>query len=514
MVLAAMGGYAVVRLRLFERGKGRAAPAETAGTTAVGRSGAAAVAGHPDEELGEAVAQAGPPPSEQELRAAAKGANIVICLLDDARYDHFGCYGYPRETTPNVDRLARHSLVFTEHFCQIPYTRPSTASLLTSDYPDTHRIFGRSGQLSPSTFTMESGLRDAGWHTAFFTANIYASPAMGLGRDFDYARRAMGFGPGKPRQWGGPEPLLQWMSDWLDGGPRQPFFAYIHFTQPHGPYDAPQHMVELFAGTEPPGLRAAQSRPSRASGAGLARADDRADWRPVNLYDANLRYADWAVGELEQILREHGVFDNTILIITADHGEPFGEHATPRRWSVYDEAVHIPLVVKLVGEHRPVGSVEALTQTVDLLPTMLDLLGIAYPREQVQGRSLLPLLAGKRKELNEYVFARTDQALPPTRQASYLVRSRRWALILQQGGKQRELYNIKADPYQRRNLIAEQPEQAQKMIRAFRLFAAKQATPPLDFVDARFTPPSQPKAPAVKVTKEMRRELRALGYLD
>jgi arylsulfatase A-like enzyme len=305
------------------------------------------------------------------------------------------------------------------------------------------------------------------------------------------------------------------MSDWLDAAPGQPFFAYLHFRQPHFPYDPPHEMIQLFAGTQPPGRPAAPSRPSRSSPSSSPRTTEPIEWRKVNGYDANLRYADWAVGELEQILRQHDAFDNTILIITADHGEEFGEHGfLPRKWSPYDEVMHIPLVVKLVGKHPPAGSVEALTQTVDLLPTILDLLGIAYPADQIQGRSLLPVLAGKKEQVNDYIFARTEQGLPPTRTACYLVRSLRWALILQQGGKQRELYDLQADPGERRNVIAQQAEQAEKMVRAFRLFAAKQATPPLDFVDARFTPPPQPKTPGVKVTEEMRRELRALGYVD
>jgi arylsulfatase A-like enzyme len=493
MALLAMGGYAIARFRLLGREQAPAAPAG---------------------EVGAAAGRAASPPTEENLRAAAKGANVVICVLDDARPDHFGCYGYPRDTTPNIDRLARQSLVFTRHFCQLPYTRPSTASLFTSQHPDTHLLYGGSGQLSPSTFTMQSGLKAAGWHTAFFTANVQASPAMGLGLDFDCTRRAPGFRPGAAMRWGAPEPLLRQVSDWLESGPPQPFLAYLHFRHPHFPYDAPQHMMKLFADTQPPGRQAATRRPSLSARSGLSRANGSADRRTVNLYDGNMRYADWAVGELEQILRQHGVFDNTILVITADHGEPFGEHPIPRRWSPYDEVMHIPLLVKFVGKNAPVGSVDALTQTVDLLPTILDLLGIAYPREQVQGRSLLPLLAGKKKQVNEYVFARTDHGLPPTRQASYLVRSLRWALILREGGKERELYDLRADPGQTRNLIAQQPDQAEKMVRAFRLFARTQARPPLNFVDARFTPPPQPKAPAVKLTEDTRREIRALGYLD
>lgn len=523
LVFAAAVGYTIVRLCWRERGQARAAPADEAPITAVGRPSASAPrARHLDEGPSERVAHAGPQSFAEELRSSVKGANIVICVLDAARHDHLSCYGYPRETTPNIDRLARQSLVFAQHFCQVPHTRPSTASLLTSQYPDTHNLFGRHGQLSPSTFTMESGLKAAGWQTAFFTSNVHASPVMGLGLDFDYRRgHPRSGGGGIPAAhissrylWGGPEQLMRQVSDWLEGGPRQPFFAYIHFRQPHFPYDPPKEMIELFAGTEPPRLQAGRGRPSRASGDGVAHADDSLDWN-VNLYDANLRYADWAVGELEEVLRQHGVFDNTLFIVTSDHGELFGEHEhnVVRRRCPYDEAMHIPLVVKFPGKAGPVGSVGALTQTVDLLPTILDLFAIPYPREGVQGRSLLPLLTGEKEEVNEYVFARTDEGQPKY-PASYVIRNLRWVLILRQGGRDRELYDIKADPGQTRNVIAEEPEQAKKMVRAFRLFAATQARPPLDFVDAGYTPSPQPKAPPVRLTEDMRRQLRALGYVD
>jgi len=507
VALAALGGYVALGLRSTPREKAPAVLEAEAWLT--------------DETQGEAVALVGAVPGEEELRAAAKGGNVIICLLDEVRPDHCSCYGYPRETTPNVDRLAPGSVVFTKHFCPVPFTRSSTASLLTSQYPDTHNVFRRQ-ELPPSVFTLESALADAGWSTAFFTANIQASPAFGLGQDFGYTSSGTGgdavdagAGFSAPQSaFEKPEPLLQQISEWLKRGPRRPFFAYLHFRHPHAPYDAPADMQRLFAGVEPPGLKKGEGRYLASRVAGLPSSDGSPYWEKLNQYDANLRYADWAVGELEKILREQDAFDNTLLIITSDHGDTFGEREKgSRRWCMYDEAVRIPLVIRFPRESGPTGYVRALTETVDLLPTILNLFDVPYPREQVQGRSLLPLLTGSKTAIRQYVFARTDEGRPKI-PASYLVRDLRWALILQQGGKNRELYDLEADPGQTRNVIAQHPEQAQKMIRGFRGFAATQTRPPLDFVDPEFTPPPHSGAPLAEMTEDTRRQLRALGYVD
>jgi choline-sulfatase len=442
---------------------------------------------------------------DTDLRAAARGTNVVICVLDDARYDHFGCYGYPRATTPNIDRLAHESVVFDQHFSQIPYTRPSTASLLTSQHPDTHGLLDGRGSLAPSTFTLEAGLKRAGWRTAFFTESTQASPKMGVGGDFEHVWEGVRLG-----RWGPTEVLLRALPAWLDEGPGQPFFVYLHLLHPHVPYEPPAQFIERFADTTPPKVKAGQGRFWQGSPASNA-----SRWQNVNLYDANLCYGDWAISEVEQVLRQRGLFDHTLLIITSDHGEPFGEHAPVRReLSVYDEALHIPLVVRLPSRTLLRGRVNMLTQTIDVLPTILDLVGVSYPRAGVQGSSLLPVLAGQTQALHDHTIARTDDGRPPKWHARYLVRTARWALILEEGGIHRELYDVAADPGETRDLIAAQPRRVAELLRTFRTFAVTQPTRPLGFSDRGFKAPPHRPVPPLKQTEETRKRLRALGYVD
>jgi len=475
-----------------------------------------------------------PTPSPDELSDLVAGANLVICVIDAARVDHMGCYGYSRNTTPNIDRLAAESLVFEQHFCQYPQTKGSTASLFTALYPDTHLTFAWR-TMDPSTFTLAEGLKAAGFHNAFFSSNPWASPETGIGEGFDWVRpvrrtvggrrgaggRAGGVaGPGAALQAPGrgipagtrrPETLLALAGEWLQQAPPQPFSAYLHFMPPHTPYDAPEEMKQLFAGKPVPGYRRGKYPFRGIDDVGGASEHDSPGPDLVNLYDANFLWADWAVGEVERLLREAGLWDNTLFILTADHGETFGEHGYKWHPSCpYDEVIRIPLVIKFPGSGGPVGRIRALTETIDLLPTIFDLYRLSYPSEHIQGRSLVPLIAGEVSKVRDYVFARTSGDPP-----AYVVRDFHSALLLYygRGGKLRALYDLDADPGQTRNVIKQQPERAAELADAFREFAMAQRQPPLHFLDPDAPTADLPPVPEVTMSEESRRELKALGYL-
>ena len=452
-------------------------------------------------------------PAVDGLRQAVSGANVVICVIDAARADHLGCYGYPRETTPNIDRLADEGVLFAQHFCQYPETKISTACLFTSQHPDTHLAYGDRG-LMEGTFIFPEGLRAAGFHTVMFSQNGYASPMWGLGQGFEeayYEPHLKQAGRDVPDIWR-PEALLELISEWLEGRPRTPFFAYVHFMPPHDPYLAPDGMKHMFLGQQPPNAWQGPY-PFDEVEPGLRRRSrawpERQHRAVVNLYDGHLRYADWAVGELARLLRARGLFGTTLFIVTADHGEAFGEHGyRGHTFSAYDECIHIPLVIRFPGDAVPPRRVDGLTQTVDLLPTVFDLLGIPYPKAGVQGRSALPLIAGQAEELNPYVLARTGGDPP-----SYIIRDRSSMMLLYRGGRLRALYDLAADPRQMSNIIEQDPEEAERLVGAFREFAAAQTAPPRHFLDPEAEAPEPPAAPRIEVTEEMRAALRALGYL-
>ena len=446
------------------------------------------------------------------LRAAARGANLVICVIDAARADHVGCYGYPRDTTPNTDRLARESTIFTQHFVQFTRTKESTASLFTSQYPDTHLAY-LDRPLDPAAFTMAKGLAEAGLVTALFSSNPNASPALGLGRDFQrtcYDPDIRQVLAGSETRWS-PEPLLRLFKQWLSETSDKRFFAYLHLMPPHQPYAPPEAITALFKGQTPPGYRPDKYHPEKYDWPIPIEPHDKIlplpEW--INRYDANLRYADWAVGELARILEEAQVFENTLFIVTSDHGEAFGEHGFVWHGEpIHDEVSHVPLLIRFPHAART-GRTDALTESIDLLPTAFDLFRIPYPEDAVQGRSLLPLMAGSAREVRPFAFTRAAR-----HGHKYMVRDTGYALLLWGNGRWRTLYDLQADPDQEHDVAARQPAEMSKLLRAFEEYARKQRVPPLNFLDPNVPPPRLPPVLPTSPTPEMKKALESLGYRD
>ncbi|MGD0113423.1 MAG: sulfatase [Armatimonadota bacterium] len=454
----------------------------------------------------------GTAPGAAQLRAAAKDAGVIICVLDAARIDHFACYGYPRDTTPNFDRMARDGVLFEQHFCQASQTRPSTISLLTGQYPDTHGQLANgaartsSSESSPPTVTLESALAQAGFSTFLLSSSPVVSPEYGVGEDFQHTRPLRQARPAEPA-----DPMAALVDDLRDAARRWKtqggrFFAYIHVLPPHMPYRAPERMMRLFRGQPP---RYWRSKPDFAVEE-EPKPEEPTSWTEWgNLYDANLRWADSFLGELEQTLRQAGILEHTLLIVTADHGEAMREHGYAFHTNCpYDEALHVPLLIRFPGKRKPTGRVRALTQTIDLFPSILDLCRIPA-RADVQGKSLVPLLAGETRAVNDYLVSRTLGDAP-----CYVIRDARTTLFLHQGGRKRALYDMDIDPWQTVNLYPKERARAAALEEDFRAFARRQRYPPVGFLDSTPAPARGPARPPTKLTDEQRRTLRALGYVE
>jgi arylsulfatase len=467
--------------------------------------------------------QPDPDAMASQLREEAANSNVVICVLDAARPDHLGCYGYPRATTPVIDRLAGESVVFESHYCQATYTGASTASLFTGQYPATHLV-SRTHHLPDSAFTLARGLEQAGLRTVLLSSNALVWPEgrYGIGDDFQdiYARLEIDavLQEGEKRHHS-PEPLLRLFESWLAEHGDERFLAYLHFIPPHFPYDMPESYRLRFAGLRPPGYQTANYHPGvydfPVEGQNME-APQLPMW--INLYDSNLRYGDWALGEVERLLREAGVFDDTVFIVTADHGEAFGEHG----WVFHgvpwhEEVTRIPLIVRFPQGVAAGTRVTALTASVDLLPTIMDLFGLGWPEGTVQGRSLLPLVTGGSDTVHHYVFTRASGADG----GKYVVRGERYSLLLWGNGEWRALYDMELDPQQRENIIEREPEVADELVDAFRAFAESQRLPLLRYL--RVAGEKRKLANAEEqeddgdlssvASPEIRKDLKALGYL-
>ena len=443
--------------------------------------------------------------------------NLVIVVLDAARADHFGAYGYPRDTTPHFDRFAAEGTLFERHFTTAPMTKPSTASLFSGLYPDTHLKYISEAEPEPD-LTMASAWKDLGYSTLLISSNPFASPELGNGASFESIftteeiEAELRQGEAKTAV----EPMLRLFDIWLGEKSSIPFFAYLHFLPPHLPYKAPEEIEAHFAEDEPAGYDRSTYRPGQPP-FDIECAEKELFGMPewLNLYDANLSYGDQAVGEVRRLLEEEGLWDSTVVVITSDHGEAFGEHGYQLHQGVpYDEGNWIPLAIRIPGR-TPGQRVSALTQTVDLFPTLAEIFGQRLEPGAVQGHSLVPVLDGQATQVRDYGFilANKDPKCLRPDASKYLIRSTDFALLLYGNGLFHALYDLERDAEQNIDVLDSRTDTAREIIAAFREFAAEQERPLGSYLDSSIDEVPLREAKSLEVDPETRKKLEALGYL-
>jgi len=304
-------------------------------------------------------------------------ANIVVISVDTLRADHLGSYGYGRETSPNVDRLAGESVRFERAFAPRGHTWPSLTAMLTGLRPRTTNVRGPGELLAKGVPTLASVLRDAGYTTGAFLAN-FCNPGVKL---FETAR------------CGSDTTVAEAATAWLAERRTGPFLLWLHLMAPHSPYRPPA----AFDRFGDPGYRGAVDggTPLLHRAYLEGRALDPADRaRAIALYDGEVLFSDFLVGQLLEQLKRSGLARETIVVFTADHGEDLADHH--EYWehdcSIYDSTLQIPLLLRLPDGRGAGTSRERIVENVDLLPTLLDLVGVSSP-VGVEGRSLVPWLA-------------------------------------------------------------------------------------------------------------------------
>lgn len=317
---------------------------------------------------------------------AEPGLNVVVVVLDAAQRDRFGLYGGANEATPRIDALARESLVFERVRSTAPYTLASTASLFTSQLPPQHGVIESTHGLGVTVPTLGEAFQKAGYATAAFSANAFVSEHYGLARGFErfvelFQDRLEGLVVPSGEL---SDAAIAWLAahqeDARSG--RRPFFLYLHYVQPHEPYDvAPEAFYR--------GLDPGYGGPVDGSVAGMyAILEGRLKLEPEDvvrlerLYEGNLRYADAEVGRLLDALRTSGLLERTLVVVTSDHGEALGERGLFGHNTSVDEAMTaIPLVVRFPESfpQRPVGRSDTLVSTIDVAPLVLESVGVAPP---------------------------------------------------------------------------------------------------------------------------------------
>jgi len=321
--------------------------------------------------------------------SAASPTNVVVYLMDTLRADHTSAYGYARDTTPSMRRLAENGIRFDVAYSTAARTRPSTASLLTGLMPAYHGA--HSGYaLSPQVTTLAERFRASGWSTWAFVTNGHV---FGNGLNFEQGFDRFQAVPGaRHLHHARTEEVNEVLFPHLDAFADEPFLLYVHALDPHAPYDPPEGYAGRF--TDP--KYAGPVRPEKTVTADLAKLKitdaDRA--HVVGLYDEDILYQDAMFGLLLERLEKLGVRDRTIVVVVSDHGEEFLEHgAWAHGGRLYEEQTRVPLLVHVPGVAAFAGrTVPSPVQIVDVMPSLLGWFGLDGA-VGCQGRDLTPLLA-------------------------------------------------------------------------------------------------------------------------
>ncbi len=432
-------------------------------------------------------------------------ANLVLLSLDTTRRDHLPFYGYAKDTAPRMAGLAEAGVVFEDATAVNTNTAPAHASMLTGRYPMQHGIERNGQRLRDDLPTLAGILAARGYETAAFISGWTLTRHTGLDRGFAHYDQAL-----REERRRAAEHTIDATLAWVEAraAGEAPFFLFVHLFDPHWAYAPPEADAQHFLSgrafttspeTRPPGLAA-----------DFALSDSEVE-EIVARYDGEIAYADRHLGRLLDALAERGLAENTLVVFTSDHGETLHERA----WvfdhgsRVYDEQVRIPLVMRLPGAKRAGSRVDAPVSQVDLLPTVLDVLGIAPPPD-LPGRSWVPLLdavSSVDRERPVFAHARPEADRVPE-VASPLVPSGLVSMVRVPGAKwieyptpdgfRGQLFDLTDDPGETRDVADARPAMVTSL-RA-KLAAFRRATG------------SDRKEPA-PLTPEVEEALRELGYL-
>lgn len=403
-------------------------------------------------------------------------SNIFLIIVDALRPDHLSCYGYRRETSPEIDRLALEGCQFERVMSQSSWTKPAVASLLTGTYPDSHGVTSITDALSGSDHYLPTLLRQAGYTTVCIQTNPFLSRESGFGQGFDHYMELFDQAAGvyKPRA---PEAIIA-VADWLDHYGAQPFFLYLHLLDAHNPYMPPDSF----------------------SGFGN-REQDR--------YDGEIYFIDRHIGLVRDMLLKKGIYEKTILIVTADHGEEFGEHGYQYHAKhLYQEVLRVPLIITAPGVVSPYSTISSQIRSIDIVPTILELAGLP-PVNTHQGASLLPFL----REgccTDRPALSQIGSSQGSSRLNLISLSAGDYKLILNTHADTTELYHLAQDPQEQYNLAHEEQSVARHLSAQIQTILR----PGGEKVGGSTTPAAKGGSEEVTFTDEIRQQLRGLGYLE
>ena len=393
--------------------------------------------------------------------ARDRPVNVLIIGVDTLRPDHLGCYGYGRNTSPTVDRIAAEGVLFENAISQSPWTLPSFSSVFTSLYPSQHGAMSAVSRMRESFPTLGTILQEHGYATGAVVNATVLRPEYGVNRGFDY------YDPPPPqgrRADGATRAALEWIGNHRD----RPFMMFAHYFDPHEPY-APLAPYDKLFDTGYAGRigNAFVLHDYFPNVVGMDFDDlaslEESDWNHIRaLYDGEIAFTDKAISELLEGLGDLGVLDNTLIVFLSDHGEEFFEHqGFGHGHTLFGEVIRVPLIFSLPRRLPPGLRIPRQVRLVDVMPTVLDLLGIRTDTH-LEGVSLVPLLtgAGDLRPAPGTLFrpgaAYSEGMLQGTERKG--ITTHPWKLIYDLRTRDEMLFNLEQDPAEQDDVITQRPD--------------------------------------------------------
>src|SRR5258708_2018043 len=394
--------------------------------------------------------------------------DVFLITIDTLRADHVHCYGYDRIRTPALDEIGKEGMRFAQAFTPSPITNSAHTSILTGLLPSSHGVSDFGVPLAATHPTLAEFILKRGYRTAAFIRAVILdskSLAPGLDRGFEFYDNFPEHTTTKSR-WGRLErrgmEVERHAESWLNAHPTGPHFAWVHFYDPHDPYEPPAPYSNIYK--------------------------DR-------LYDGEIAYADSALAHFLAFLKKQGWYDAALIVVVGDHGEGLGEHHEDTHGIfLYDSTTHVPLLVKLPNRREAGKEVEAQVRTTDILPTILELLGLPIP-EKLDGASLTPFFTGS-ETTPRTVFGQTDYPLRFEWAPLRSVRKEGFKFI---EAPKPELYDLRSDPGEVHNEYEPWNADVQKLRKTL--------------VELNEASPASGKHQSFAVSAGTIDELHALGYL-
>jgi arylsulfatase A-like enzyme len=436
---------------------------------------------------------------------AAIPARIILIGIDTLRADHLSCYGYSRQTSPGLDALAREGVRFENAYSSAPWTLPAMTSIFTSLPPPQHGIEARDLHLDHSVPTLAGAFTSQNWPTSAFITHIFVSHIFGLNSGFQEFQELSidwSFQEGSQLK---AEQLNAHVFPWLDTHRNKKFFLYLHYFDPHWDYDPPAPYDRKFTNPNykgPASGKFSYLRKYLRTSDGLTPEDIQ---HVVDLYDGEIAYTDYHLSKLFEKLKAMQMWDDSLVVVLADHGEEFKEHGSFHHHTLYREALHVPVILKPPGG-RPRDWRAVVTermQTIDIGPTLLQMSGLKIP-QSFRGSSIIPLMNGSIKT-DRIVFAR-DKRSHSVKSAIIADQFKLIDFFTDTGVlKKQKLFNLDSDPKELYSIEEQEPKIVKQLGKSL-----------LDWNETEKTSAFNKKIREnpVMLDEGQEESLKALGYTD